>query len=456
MACNRRDLLKTACAAALVSSGAGQAVAQAPKKRQGGSRGERLPLAHATLSEAMAAAGFDPHRADAFTVVFTADIHYGSGDPSAILPPMFAEVHRMDPAPTFFAVAGDLINKASLAFGNVPGAAQRQQAIEEFRLVKKAFAGLDTRIPLKLALGNHDTYPGEDEPRLFHSVFPEHPEYHAFKVKGVSFVFLNGGPNALPDDEQRDWFRQKVQELHRPGETLLAIFHQPSLGSIVKERGVTRTMREGLRDATGNLWMVGGHEHYNHTDSFRLPSGALISQATITKGNSAVWGEEPGYWIWCFSNGRLAARIFRRVGEGFAVAAAPPLDRPKPLLLPFEGREQEMLWKVLVGEGDTPYLVDQDAAWCLNYWFYVKHLTYRFPLKLGGPDVKRLCVLETHGGNSKFRCLLGPDPKNLLPVERIEHDGSYAYIELPATCRDSGFVTVRLEDCVVSGFGLTA
>ena len=91
-------------------------------------------------------------------------------------------------------------------------------------------------------------------------------------------------------------------------------------------------------------------------------------------------------------------------------------------MLPFEGRDEEVLWKVLVGEGDTPFLVEHDAAWCLNYWHYNKHLTYRFPLDLAGPAAKRLCVLETHGGGPRFRCLVGPDPRSLSPVEIAEHE----------------------------------
>ena len=89
-----------------------------------------------------------------------------------------------------------------------------------------------------------------------------------------------------------------------------------------------------------------------------------------------------------------------------------------------------------------------------NFGWNVGAGTYRFPLKLS-PAAKRLCVLETHDGNSKFRCLVGPDPQHLAPVELAERDGSYSFIEIPAACRVAGDVTVRLEECVVSGFALT-
>jgi hypothetical protein len=452
---NRREVLTTAGAALLAAStkaSAGPAGGSGPQPADRHPDLGRFP----TLAGAMRAAGFDPHRSEAFTAVFTADIHYGTGAPDEILPPILGEVNRMDPRPAFFAVAGDLICKASLRFGDVPDERQREEALAEYRMVKEALAGLDARIPLKLTLGNHDTYPGEDVPRLFRTVFPEHPVYHAFTVKGVPFLFLNGGANGDPSYDQRTWYRERVQALHRPNGTLVTVIHQPSLGLLTKERGVTRVAREGLKDVTGDLWLIGGHEHRNATDCFRLPHGAVVSQATLTKGNPAVWGEPPGYWVWCFDRGRLVARIFRGVGQdGFTVAAPPPRDRAPLLALPFEDREQEVLWKVMVGEGDTPYLAEHKAAWCLNYWHYNQYLTYRFPLRLS-PAAERLCVLETHDANAPFRCLVGPDAQQLAPVDLAERDGSYSYLEIPASCRTAGSVTVRLEGCVVAGFALTA
>jgi hypothetical protein len=445
MSVDRRGFLKAGASALLASKVGGAA---AVGRDAGAST-------HATLAGAMASAGFDPTRGDAFVAAFASDVHYGAGDPAMILAPILAELRRMDPLPAFFGIAGDLINKASRSFGDIPGEPQRREALAEFRLLKGALAGLDDRIPLKLALGNHDTYPGEGAPRLFHSVFPDHPEYHSFAVKGVGFVFLNGGSNGGPDAAQRGWFRRQVRALDRPGATLVTVLHQPSLGSMVKERGVTLAIREGLEDARGDLWTIGGHEHRNATDGFRLPHGAVVTQSTITRANPAVWGEEPGYWLWCFAGGRLVARIFRRVGRDFTVAGPLPLDRVRPLELPFEGRDSQVLFRAMVGEGDTPYLIDHDAGWCLNYWHYVKRLTYRFPLKLGGPEARRLCILETHEEKPQFRCLVGPDPSRLVPVDLAERDGSYSFIELPGACRDAGIITVRLEGCVVSGFALT-
>src|SRR5207249_3270912 len=82
------------------------------------------------------------------------------------------------------------------------------------------------------------------------------PEYHLVSVQGVPFIFLNGGSCGLLSPEQRGWFREQVRRHHRPGRTLVIVLHQPSLGSVVAERGIPAAVREALADCRGDLWMV--------------------------------------------------------------------------------------------------------------------------------------------------------------------------------------------------------
>jgi len=409
-----------------------------------------------TLGEAMASAGFDPRRAASFTAAFAADVHYGHGDPERLLPPIAAEVKAMEPPPAFFGVVGDLICSASLSFGQVPGAPQKQKAIEEFKLVRKHLSLFEPRVPVKLALGNHDTYPGEDEPKLFHTVFPEHPEYHAFTIQGVHFVFLNGGSSGLLDAEQMAWFKADVAKHHKRGATLMVVVHQPSLGSVVAERGIPAAMRHALSECEGDLWMIAGHAHRNHDACFKLPK-AVIVQATVTAGNPAIWGSEhPGYWVYCFREGKLVARIYKRLGQGYRVASPPPLARAAPIRLPFEGRT-DVLWKVLVGEGDEPYRVETKAAWCLNYWHYNRHLVYAFPLSLAGGQARRFALLERPSGRKPRKYLTSPDGKawHEVAAEQLEREGSFTSFAIPKDCLAAGRLFVRIEQCVVSGFALT-
>jgi hypothetical protein len=227
------------------------------------------------------------------------------------------------------------------------------------------------------------------------------------------------------------------------------------LGRVVRERGVAAAVREALADCRGDLWMIAGHEHHNKDDCFRLPK-AVITQATITAGNPSTFGTElPGYWIHGFTKGKLAARIFRRLGHGYAVAPPPPLDKAQSIRLPFEDRP-DILWKVLVGEGDKPYRVETHAAWCLNYWYDAKRLVYRFPLKLAGGKAKRCLVLDEPMGKATPKYFLSPDGKTWEEAVRAERHSSETSLPISSACLDAGTVVLRLEGCAVSGFALSA
>jgi len=404
-----------------------------------------------SLKAAMEAARFDPRAPKNFTAVWTSDTHFGHGDPEKILAPIVAEVNAMEPLPAFFAITGDTIISASLSFGQIPDEKQKQKAIAEFRLLKSALERFDPRVPVKLALGNHDTYVGESDAALFHKVFPDRPAYQAFEIKGVTFVFLNGGSCGRFDDAQRAWFRKQVARFQKTGGTLVTGVHQPSLGNVVVERGIPEAFRETLADCHGELWMVAGHSHRNADTCFRLPH-AVITQAEITTPNPAIWcgGKERGWWIYCFAGGRLAARVFHRSDGGYALASAPALTKARHIRLPFEG-QTDVLWKVMVGDGDHEYAMDTRAAWCENYWTYVKHLDYRFPLSLADGRATRVAVL-TERDNCKLS--FSSDGTIWEKVPATERNGNLTSFVIPEACLQLGMVKVRVEGGEVGGFAL--
>jgi hypothetical protein len=212
-------------------------------------------------------------------------------------------------------------------------------------------------------------------------------------------------------------------------------------------------VREALAEWEGEVWMVTGHFHRNEDTCFRLPR-TVLTQAILTAANPATWGaEHPGYWVYGFTGGRLAARVFRRLGQGFALAGEPPRQEARPILLPFEGQEG-MLWQVLVGEGDRPYLVEADAAWCLNYWHYGRRLVYRFPLELAGEEARHLVVVESPSSNEPQKYFLSPDGEDYEEATPLDRSGGHTRLAIPPACHAAGAVVVRLEQCVVSGFAL--
>jgi hypothetical protein len=436
----RRDFLRTGAGAAVALGSFQQSSFGSPS------------YPHPTLDSAFAAARFDPAAPTSFTSIWTADTHYGIGEGDQILPVVWKEVRRIKHAPAFFAIAGDLICKASLSFGQVPDEKQAEAARAEFRAIKSHVTQIEKDVPVKLALGNHDTHPGEDAPKLFQSVFPERPEYHAFRVKGVPFVFLNGGSSGYLDEEQRTWFRQKVENRFDPDFSFVTACHQPSLGRVTNERGVTQAFRQAMPDVDGDVWMVGGHHHKNEDQCFQLAQG-LVTQATITTPNPTVWGtEKPGYWVYGFSQGKLVTRVFRRLGQGYSLAPAPPKDKPKPLRLPFEGVDH--LWKTLVGEDDEPYRITTDARWCQNYWYYNKKLVYRFPLTLGEGKSRRLAVLNSAESDKPPKYFLSADGEHWTTVEPQRRENGMSLFSIPPDCLAASTVHIRLERCSVSGFAL--
>jgi len=115
------------------------------------------PRSAATLEDAYRLLGFDPRAGDSFTALWMADLHYGSGKPEDVLPPMIAEIAPMNPRPAFISILGDLIVAASRSFGTIPKENDRKIAVAEFRTMKPLHEELARLAPVKLTLGNHDT-----------------------------------------------------------------------------------------------------------------------------------------------------------------------------------------------------------------------------------------------------------------------------------------------------------
>ncbi|MBL9156455.1 MAG: metallophosphoesterase [Verrucomicrobiales bacterium] len=413
-----------------------------------------------TLDEAYRMLGFDPKAAGSFTALWMADIHYGIGKTQAILPPIIAEIERMSPRPAFIGIVGDLIVSASHSFGTVPGEKDRALALEEFRALKKHSNELARLAPLKLTLGNHDTYPGESDLGLFRSVFGDTPVTHAFEEKGVAFIIANGGSCGRLGEAQEEWFQKEARRLHRSGGTLVTAIHQPSVGSVVNERGITSAVRRGFEGLRGDLWVIGGHIHTNSDRVLRIPGGERLVNASITAANPTVWGtERPGYWLWCFRDGRLIGRLFRKVAdevEGWRIESPEVTTSEQALLLPFEN-EPDILWKVLVGEGDDPYRTATKAAWCENYWAYASQLDYRLPLSLANGKAKRCTILAAPMApkGQTLQINTSADGRTWEPAEPEKKDSRFT-LAIPASCLAGGNLHLRLERCAVSGFALKA
>ncbi len=331
-----------------------------------------------SLHEAFKAINFNPSSPGSSFFVVTADVHYGTKNSSG-LKPIIAEINKMSPPPVFFCINGDLIMTASRSFGRIPDDKEREIAGNELKDFKKDIALLNPAIPLKITLGNHDTHPGEVDPDLFWEVFPEHPPYQSFDAEGMHIICLNGHSTGYIDQRQLEWLHNDVRSQPET-KGIIVLIHQPSMHHTIRERGIPDALSDAFDKHRGPIWLIGGHDHTNSEELFRLSNTVLV-QHRITCGADNIWGddERPGYWIYCLRDGEVAGRIFRQQQQGYRIQPAP--ERTDAVTLPVRiGMRDQAVWRCLVGENDHPYRVRIAAADCLNYWMYVKELVYKIPI----------------------------------------------------------------------------
>lgn len=393
--------------------------------------GNEVPYPYTSLNDAFLAIGFDPKIKGNTYFVVTADVHYGSaGDGMATF---ISEVNIMHPQPAFFCVNGDMIINGSRSFGVIPDANERQRAVSEFRDFRKDADKLDRNIPIKITLGNHDTHPKEIDPELFWEVFPGYPPYQSMELEGIQIFFLNGHSTGYIDSVQAEWLKNEVLNIGKEKAVIIFV-HQPSMSHRVRERGIPKVVSETFANHTGNIWLIGGHEHTNAQKIFQLKNTKLVEHH-ITCGTINIWGgpEKPGYWVYCLKEGSVYGRIYKQRGNGYRIEPPPELHQGEKVPLPFDN-VKNILWKVLVGEGDHEYLIESKASDCLNYWAYVKKLIYRVPLRANNNAGKEIALLTDYNiinADKQDQYFLSSDLSGWTELKLKYHDADVLYFKIP-------------------------
>ncbi|MEI6070742.1 MAG: metallophosphoesterase [Verrucomicrobiae bacterium] len=351
------------------------------------------PAWTADWREAFRPAGFDPAAEGSSVFVVCGDAH----DPeySQHLLRQIDEWNAMRPAPRFVALLGDNGCSVSRSFGDTPDAQGLTRARKELEGLREKLMSLRPEIPLKLVIGNHDTLPGEVDATFFRTVFPDCPPYQTFEDSGIRFMIWNGGHDGGIDARQRTWIKAQCAALPA-GQTAVVLVHQPSLGMTERERGIPAAVCSGFSAHTGPLWLLAGHEHSNNTVVFALPKTKIVQ---ITHVKSVA-----GYWIYGMREGRIAARVFCDMEQGFRGEALPDRSNPaRPIPRPFEGRE-DVVWSLLIGddpEATKAAFVSGKGGDCGTWWFYVDELVYRLPLAERGNGATRFAVLAALSKHGK-------------------------------------------------------
>jgi hypothetical protein len=412
---------------------------------------------HQTLGAAFNAARFDPTGPNASFFVVVADSHWGLGE-EGIPKSFISEVNAMEPHPAFFLINGDAANSASVCFGHAPRSEQaREKAVGEFRELKAYLARLNPDIAVKLTLGNHDTYPYEKDAGLFHQVFNDYPVYSSFDLAGVHIVLLCGGQSGDLGETQTAWLQEDIDKIP-PTQTVILFVHQPPFNQVVRERGISESIRKVFATHEGAMWAVCGHNHHNSTKVFKLPRTTVVQDIMISCNPKKV--KNPGYWVYGLKDGRVQVRIYREAGSGFRVAK--PLDHAKarPIPIPF-GNTQHKLWTLFIGDGDREYLVKGKGGDVEYWWAYIKEVVYKLPLGQKGKGATTLAMLadlgkaDAENSNQVLLSSSGEDWQlQALPATR---DGVYRF-PIPQSMQTAQDLYVKIlgknATCYLGGFAL--
>ena len=408
-----------------------------------------------SLAEAYQRAGFDPAAKGSWTFIAIGDVH--EPEYSQAFEQQLQAINQMTPRPRFVALLGDSICSISRNFGHTPDAKGVVSAKAELEGLRKKLAGLSPEIPAKLVIGNHDSYPGEQDAALFRSAFPSDAPYSSFVIEGVQFMIWNGGHDGSIDPRQRAWIAQTMKTVD-PQRPVVVLVHQPALGQTVRERGISAMFRQHFGAMTAPVWLLGGHEHGNQLTSFALPQ-SVVHQAIHAKSIA-------GYWIYCVRDGAIVARIWRAASTGDQVGPMPTAKTVvKPIPVPFA--RCDTTWTLLIGDDAAQTqaaFVSGKGGNCGSWWFYVSDLVYKLPLGEQKEKAKHFGVLANLSKHRKTgECpsiFASGDGKTWIetPVERAENTCHICTI--PAALSTSTFLYVRIAsfgfgaDTCVGGFAL--
>ncbi|WP_339948375.1 metallophosphoesterase [uncultured Albimonas sp.] len=204
------------------------------------------------------------------TFVHLTDLHISApaladetlvGDSEAALRRTCAEIARMDPQPEFVVISGDLSNHGEA---------------ESYRHLQALLDEAAPKVPVILALGNHDDRAGFAAafPQLAHD--PARPFDHDLVVQGIHVIVLDSSiPSGVEGDweaGQMDWLAERL-EAHPGAPKLLVIHHPPMLdeatGADFPWKSLTLRATRALREAIAGRDVIGilsGHIHLDRVE----------------------------------------------------------------------------------------------------------------------------------------------------------------------------------------------
>lgn len=360
--------------------------------------------------------GFDPSAPGCGVFVLSGDVHVPNY--SNRLAATIDAWNAMEPKPAFAMMLGDNVSYVSQEFGHKP------RNDKEWKMAADAIAAFDTEtarlrtdIPLKLVIGNHDSYPGEKDAAFFCShVRGGMKPYYSFDALGLRFIVWNGGNDGSIDAAQLDWILKVVAGTPKEMQICVCV-HQPSVGAIGMERGISEAVQKAFAGRTGEDWLLAGHIHANRFRKFRLSSSTLVEAAHT--------GNKDGTWIYGVRDGRIVARVLCATDRAPAVGDMPAdIASEGRLRVAFDGFD-DVRAKVFIGDAnERAWRQDIGKTADSGSWFiYLDRIRHAFPLAQIAPGAKEILILGWLDGNLKthepehFR--LSSDGRNWTEVKPL-------------------------------------
>jgi len=432
--------------------------------------GEEVSFAEG-LRKAFDSLGFRPEKGKREFFVATADIHYTvdqNHDQNRAFRFLIQELNTLpeDLLPDHLMILGDCICNLSPCFSYGPNL---PQALKEYANLHEDLATLNPKIPVRTIAGNHDTPPFDEESEIYCREMKTAPYYH-YECAGLPILALDGGHDGFLGKKQRAWLKEETEKLN-PEQNVAFLIHQPM--SFTNERGLAETLPDALKNQTGEVYVLAGHNHCDATAYFQLPKTAITEWTHIRAGGAGFKSNVgPSWWVYCVEEGRITGRI-QRCMDGRIVAqavAAPNGKNLRPIIAPFSRVQEKCLVRALLGEDETYELVTCKGGNCGSYFFYLKSATFKIHVPSGVKPGKMAVLGNLNSGfngtpkpgvDQKRHISLSSDGENWEEVPFGERTKDFLYwLEIPAKFQTVPELYVRMDapgmaaNDVLAGFGL--
>jgi len=230
--------------------------------------------------------GFDPEAEGCGVFAVVGDPHVAN-TPSATFEAAIRTWNAMSPRPLFALSVGDQLCGISRQFGDREWPVDprwRSAGEKEIAGFKALLTPLE--VPFRHVVGNHDTYPDEQDARFYASHFPGWRPYDRFDACGVQFFLLNSGHDGWIDPVQEAWMSAEARKLD-PSRAVVLVAHQPNMLRH-RENGIPRTIRKVFADWKGELWFLGGTSIGTTSRDIILPTVRRLRLRRIHAPFSAI------------------------------------------------------------------------------------------------------------------------------------------------------------------------